>query len=405
MSKTLLIVSGGVEAVPAIKLAKSLGHFVVVSDINPDAPGFMVSDAKIFASTYDPISTVNVVCRYHKNIRPIDGVMCMAADVPHTVANVAAELNLPGIPVSVANIAIDKFLMKQKFFSDGINIPKFMLVEDYSDINKAFKSIGDKLVLKPVDSRGSRGVVRITPVSAVKEAFVTARDLSPTNRVMVEQYLPGPQISTESIIVDGEAFTPGFSDRNYEFLECYAPYFIENGGSLPSQLPYNMQEKTRSLVAAAALSLGVHNGIIKGDVVIYREQPYMIELAARLSGGFFSSHEIPLSTGVSTIKAVIDMALGEKINPLDLIPKFQKCVAQRYVFPSPGKVCKIAGVEQAMRIDGVAEIIVTASIGAKIKPPTDSTSRAAMVITTGHNITSAIRAAEKAISQIRIDTR
>jgi len=404
MPETLLIISGGIEAVPSIKLAKSLGYYVVVSDINPVAPGFTVADDQIIASTYDPISSVDAVCRYHKNIRPIDGVMCMAADVPHTVASVAAELGLPGLPVSVANRAIDKYAMKTKFLHDGINIPKFMLLDDFHSIDSAFKTIGDKLVLKPVDSRGSRGVIRITPEYDARDAFIEARSFSPTNRVMVEQYLPGPQVSTESIIVDGEAFTPGFSDRNYEYLERYDPYFIENGGSLPSLLSNDIQEKTRRLVNTAARSLGVRNGIVKGDVVIYRGQPYIIELAARLSGGYFSSHEIPLSTGVNTIKAVIEMSLGHKINPIELIPKYQKYVVQRYVFPKPGKVTKIAGIEQAKRIDGVADVIVTTSIGHFIKPPTDTTSRAAMVITTAQNMSSAIHIAEEAVNLIRVDT-
>ena len=62
---------------------------------------------------------------------------------------------------------------------------------------------------------------------------------------MVEQYLDGPQVSTESIVIDGRCFTPGFSDRNYEYLERYAPFFIENGGDLPSHLPEETQAKVR----------------------------------------------------------------------------------------------------------------------------------------------------------------
>jgi hypothetical protein len=85
---------------------------------------------------------------------------------------------------------------------------------------------------------------------------------------------------------DGKCFTPGFSDRNYEYLERYAPFFIENGGDLPSSLPPKIQAKVRDVVARAAAALGIVNGTVKGDIVVHDGEPYVIELAARLSGGF-----------------------------------------------------------------------------------------------------------------------
>ena len=115
---------------------------------------------------------------------------------------------------------------------------------------------GRDLVIKPVDSRGSRGVQRVSHVEDLTKAFLFARSHSPSERVMVEQYLDGPQISTESIVVDGRCYTPGFSDRNYEYLERYAPFFIENGGDLPSHLAPALQAKVKDVVARAAAALG-----------------------------------------------------------------------------------------------------------------------------------------------------
>jgi hypothetical protein len=51
-------------------------------------------------------------------------------------------------------------------------------------------------------------------------------------------------------------------------------------------------------------------GDIKGDIVVHKGEPYVIELAARLSGGFFCTREIPLNTGVDFIGAAIKIALG-----------------------------------------------------------------------------------------------
>ena len=40
----------------------------------------------------------------------------------------------------------------------------------------------------------------------------------------------------------------------------------------------------------------------------------MIELAARLSGGFFCTREIPLNTGVDFVGDAIKVALGEAVD-------------------------------------------------------------------------------------------
>src|SRR6185312_4942514 len=206
---------------------------------------------------------------------------------------------------------------------------------------------GRNLVIKPVDSRGSRGVQRVEQVEDLTKAFYFAQEHSPTDRVMVEQYLSGPQVSTESIIVNGVCHTPGFSDRNYEFLERYAPFFIENGGDLPSHLPDDIQAKVRDLVGRAASAMGITDGTVKGDIVVHKGEPYVIELAARLSGGFFCTREIPLSTGVDFIGCAIRVALGERIPPEELEPRHFAPVIQRYAFPAPGRVVSIAGADEA----------------------------------------------------------
>jgi biotin carboxylase len=263
---------------------------------------------------------------------------------------------------------------------------------------------GNNLVIKPVDSRGSRGVQRIAQVKDLTKAFALARSHSPTQRVMVEEYLDGPQVSTESIVMDGRCFTPGFSDRNYEYLDIYAPFFIENGGDLPSHLPNDIQAKVKILVGKAAAALGVTNGTVKGDIVVHKGEPYVIELAARLSGGFFCTREIPLNTGVDFIGCAIKVALGEKVSDEELAPKESTAVVQRYAFPKPGRVTSISGAEDARNIPGVSEVIVTARPGDIILPAGDKRPSAAMVLATGSSRADALETAGKALSCLRIQT-
>jgi biotin carboxylase len=405
MTKTLLIVSGGVEAADAVRRAKDMGYYTVVSDINPEAPGFAFADSVLIADVYGPDDTAAAAERFHKKIRRIDGVLCVAADAPKTVAAVNARLGLSGITQKSAELACDKLAMKQRFAECGVPVPWFSAVETPQALQRIVVERGRDLVIKPVDSRGSRGVQRLSHVEDLSKAFLFARSHSPTERVMVEQYLPGPQVSTESVVIDGRCYTPGFSDRNYEYLDTYAPYFIENGGDLPSHLPANIQEEVKRVQGEAAAALGVTRGTVKGDIVVHEGKVHVIELAARLSGGFFCTREIPLNTGVDFVGCAIKVALNEPVDPAELEPKFQKHVIQRYAFPNPGKVVSINGAEEARKVPGVAELIVTARLGDEIPPAGDKRPSAAMVLGMGATREAALKSANDALALVRIETR
>ena len=402
--RTLLIICGGNEAVPGIRKAKEMGLHVVVSDMNPHAPGFAEADDKIIASTYDVKTTVDAAIRYNKAVRIIDGVMCIASDVPLTVASVAEALNLPGISVESASLGMDKLAMKHRFAEDKIPVPWFSSVHDFDHLQELIKEEGFPLVMKPVDSCGARGVLRLTPEVDMAWAFKVSRSYSPTSRIMLERFLPGPQVSTESIVIEGKAYTPGFSDRNYEYLERYTPYIIENGGELPSHLSAETQQSVRDLVQEAAQSMGVSNGVIKGDIVICEGRPHVIELAPRLSGGYFCTHEIPLNTGVDFVGHAIRLALGEMPSPTDLMPLFQRNVAQRYLFPTPGRVVSISGDSEVAQRKDIVFSEIRVKIGDIVKPVSSHPERAGVLIAIGDSHQKAIDNATCAVNEIRIET-
>ena len=402
--KTLFIISGGLEALEGIRCAKEMGLRVVVSDGDPEAPGFELADETIVCSTYDIEGTIRAAREFHQINGLIDGVICIAADVPLTVANVAAELGLPGIPVEAARLSMDKLAMKRKFESDNLPVPWFSEVKSVEQLEKFASVRGLPLALKPVDSRGARGVIRLTQDVDLNWAFNISLKESPTNRVMVEKFLSGPQVSTESIVLNGVAHTPGFADRNYELLNRYAPYMIENGGQLPSRLPQTTQEAIKVLIEQSARSMGIINGVVKGDIVVHEGKPYIIEMATRLSGGYLCTYEIPLNTGVNFVKQAILLALGEKIDPLDLKPKYQRHVVQRYLFPEPGRVVRVTGADSVGQRPEIAYSEVRVAPNDIVRPVESHPARAGVVMATGETQEAALSAATAAVEEILIKT-
>ena len=403
MSQVILFVGGGLEALPAVRLAKEMGLYTVVSDMDPGAPAFQEADDALIASTYDIDDTVAKAVQYHRESRPIDGVMCVASDIPKTVAAVADALGLPGISLHSAELASDKLLMKEKFAQDQVPIPFFQQIYSFEELQGLIAERGLPLIIKPVDSRGARGVYRLRSGDNFQALYLDTLKNSPTGRVMVEAFLPGPQVSTESLVVDGIAYTLGFSDRNYEFMDKYAPSIIENGGELPSFLGQDIQEKVKQLVQHATDSLGVKNGVVKGDIVVTDGVPHVIEMAARLSGGYFCTHEIPLNTGVDFVGNAIRLALGMDVKPERLVPTFNIAVAQRYIFPKSGTVTAITNADQYLDHPDVKLLEVRVSVGDQIGPINSHPARAGVVITIGKNVTEAVALAEKVVSSIKID--
>lgn len=229
--KTLWIIGAGPESCPAIERGLALGHRVVASDRNPGAPGLRLAHHGVVASVYDPDETLGAARTFARDHGRVDGVLCVAADAPATAARLAAEFGLRGVDATSAHLATDKLAMKERFAADGVPVPWFSAVRDARHLGELVRRHAPPLVIKPVDSRGARGVIRILDGVDPTWAFEAARRHSPSGRVLLERFVAGPQLSTESLVIDGRCHTPGLADRNYEHLERFHPFVIEDGAT------------------------------------------------------------------------------------------------------------------------------------------------------------------------------
>ena len=403
-ARTLLVVSGSAAAVPVIVAAQGLGLRVLVMDGDPAAPGFRCADGGVLANIDDPDGAVEAA-RACAGRRPIDGVLAVATDVPITVAAVADALGLPGIPLATARLAADKLATKNRLRACGVAVPWYAPVESVAALRLLTAQSGRALVLKPVDSRGARGVVRLLPGVDLPWAFALATAESPTGRVMVEEFIDGPQVRTEAVVVGGRTTTVGCADRNFELLERFAPFVINNGGDLPTGLAAPTVVAIERLMAAAAAALGVRSGTMKADLGIGPTGPLLIELGLRLSGGFLCTHEIPLATGVNVVEVAIRLALGDALAADALTPRWSRGVSQRYFFPSPGTVVSIHGADEVALADGIAVLDVHLRAGATVRPTTSHVCRGGVVIAVGDTRADAVRRANLAAARVQIVTR
>ncbi len=354
LGKTLMIIGAGVEQVPAYEAAKRRGITVVGTDMNADAPGLALADHTLLVSTRDACATEQKALEFHRT-HSIHGVMTIANDVPYTVARVAHAMGLPSITLDAAKCVTDKLLMKQRFSSHGVGCPWFADIESADQVREYVTgNIGKDFVLKPVDGRGARGVLLINDTVDPEWAFAEAKRWGDCGRLILEEFIPGMQLSTESFILDGTCYTPAIAERNYSRIQQFRPNIIEDGGTIPAPLDDSTKKAIDDVVLRGAAALGITAGIVKGDIVIdHAGRPLIIELAARLSGGWFATHQIPAASGVSLVEAVISYSLGEEVTPSQLIPQYHRATAIRYWFPPQGTIKRIAGEEKLKEIEGL----------------------------------------------------
>lgn len=402
--KTLCVIGVGRESIPALERAKAMNLFIVGTDGNPDAPGRAYCDDFLHVSTYDVGATVAMARHYDAYSQRIDGVIALAADVPQTVARVAQVLRLPGISTDAAYLTSDKYAMKRCLQRAGVPIPWFSMVHMEQDLRRLVAERGYPCVLKPIDSRGARGVLLLREGEDLGWAIAYSKGCSPTGRVMLEEYLPGPQISTESVMLPDGPVTPGFIDRNYARLDEFAPHMIEDGGSQPSVLSLQERQAVCTVAERASYALGITYWTAKGDMVLTPDGPKVIEVAARLSGGYMSSVQIPHATGVDLVGAAIRLALGELVRPEEVTPQKERAVAIRYVFPKLGRITCIDDLDVCRMAPWIVRIEMSVQRGDVIQVLRDHTQRAGYVITEGITREQAVARARVAVGMVHVET-
>ena len=131
---------------------------------------------------------------------------------------------------------------------------------------------------------------------------------------------------------------------------------------------------------------------------------YIIEIASRLSGGFFSTITIPLVYRINLIEKAILLSLGQKPVPPPNQLKNYCFQANRFFFPKPGIVKKIIKPNVQNLPKYVKYFELNTKIGDKIIPIANHPMRNGSVLVTGKTRRDAILHAEKIRGLVKLET-
>jgi biotin carboxylase len=396
--KTLLILGAGKEQVAAIAAARAKGIRTVVLDMNPKADGRALADEFHLVSTRDRDAILAFVASYPQKI---DGVMTIASDIPHMVSAAAEALGVLHIPCAAAEICVHKLHMKEKLREAGVNVPPFARIGSLDDLKAFIGKAGFPVVIKPVDNSGARGVQRLSAEMDIAQALDYSRSFSYGGEVIAEKFVTGLQISTEGLFYEGVFHCTGFADRNYARLDDAVPFMIEDGGDIPPILDARDTRLVEMEFEKAARALGIDWGPAKGDMIFGEDgKPYVIEIAARLSGGNFCYDKVPWSTGVDIVDILVEMAVGNAIDPVRFTPTRDLATSQRYFFPAAGRIKDIRGLEAVQVMPHIRKVDVWAKAGDAIAAAENHPSRVGYVISCAPTRGEAVEAAQAAVAQV-----
>lgn len=364
--KKLLLLGGSRYAVPVIEAAHKLGIYVITADYLPDNIAHKHSDKYVNVSIIEKDKVLAVAQKLQ-----IDGVMSFACDPGVvTAAYVAEKMGLPfQCSYKSAEILQDKGLFRAFLTEHEFNVPH---AKSYSDKKAPFADIDFftwPVIVKPVDSAGSKGVTKVEKPEELETAIETALNGSHNGHFIIEDFLTfeGYHSSTDPFTVDGKIKFMTYSDQLFdkEADNPYTPALI----IWPSSMKQTHQDYLTKEIQRLFDLLGIKTGIYNIESCVgINGKPYIMEVSPR-GGGCKIAELQRLAYGVDLIEAEVCNAVGLSV------PEIKQtecdgiwCEAVIHARPGQSGIFKSLKIEDDIKNKYVKVIDMTAKEGDKVLP-------------------------------------
>lgn len=318
--KKILLLGGSAQQVIAIETAKRLGYQTVLCDYLSDNPGQYKADKFYQVSTTDKGAVLGVAEK-----EQISGILAYASDpAAPTAAYVAERLGLPGNPYRSVEILCNKGLFRDFLGKHGFYTPK---ARGYCEVDAAQLDIeGNKfqfpVMIKPVDSSGSKGVSRCDTVEGAKDKLEAAMSHSRGGGIIVEEYVEkfGYQVAGDGLSIDGKLVFRCFANDHFDG-RCINP-FVPVAASFPYNMPESVHDKIHGEIQRLLSLLGMRTSAYNFDIRIDSgHNVYLMEVAPRC-GGNYIPQVIRHATGIDLAECAVKAAMGESVAlPPEIIRK------------------------------------------------------------------------------------
>lgn len=317
--KKILLLGGSRFILPVIDAIHQLGHYAITCDYLPD------NIAHQYADEYHNVSIIekDAVLELARKLS-IDGIMSFACDPGvETAAYVAEKLGLPSVgSYESVSILQNKARFRQFLANHGFNVPK---AKGYSNAEIAIKDAHEfqwPVIVKPVDSAGSKGVMRVDHPDKLKSAAEYAMSFSKTKNFIVEEFIDkiGCSSDTDSFSIDGKLVYASFCDQMFddEGANPYTPSAYSWPSTMPDAIQKELRDELQRLVTLLDLRTSVYNIETRQGA---DGKPYIMEVSPR-GGGNRLSEMLLYASGTDLITNAVRAAVGENIVGIERDPVY-----------------------------------------------------------------------------------
>ena len=310
MQKKLMLLGGIRYLLPAIEIAHKHGHKVITVDYLPNNIAHKYSDEYHNVSILDKEAILKLARELH-----IDGILSYAVDPGVvTAAYVAEKMGLPfSCSYKSACILQDKALFRQYLKDNGFNVPNARGYNKAEDVLKDVDCFNWPVIVKPVDSAGSKGVSRVDHPDELRTAVQYALSESHNGRFIIEDFLEKEGLSSgsESFFVDGELKYNAFYDQYFD-NEAANPY-TPSAEIWPTDKVQSIQDEIKKELQRLGNLLEFRTGLFNIEWRVCKNgKAYLMEVSPR-AGGNRLAEILNYATDVDIIEAEVLKALGEAI--------------------------------------------------------------------------------------------
>lgn len=304
--KKILLLGGSAQQIVAIETAKKLGYYTVLCDYLPDNPGQYHADKFYLTSTTDKEKVFKVA-----KDENVDGVLAYASDpAAPTAAYIAEKLSLPTNPYKSVVTLCNKDCFRSFLRKNGFNAP---VAKGYSDNNVDTTLFSLPVIIKPVDSSGSKGATVLYSWEGLNDALEFAFSFSRSHRAIVEEYIE----KKHEYLIGGDIFVYEGKVILWGLLNCHRDSkvnpLVPVGKSFPLSLEKDDEKAVQDTLQLMINKLGIRFGSVNVELVVDKNNKvWPIDVGPR-AGGNMIPDLLGLIFGVDVVEMAVLTAMGEKI--------------------------------------------------------------------------------------------
>ena len=307
--KKILLLGGSAQQVIAIETAKKLGYYTVLCDFLTDNPGQYVADKFYLVSTTDKDAVLEMAQK-----EKVDGILAYASDpAAPTAAYVAEKMSLPGNPYESVEILCNKDKFRAFLTENGFSAP---VAKGYASKEEALndkRSFEYPIIIKPVDSSGSKGATVLNSEDDLGQALDFAFSFSRCHRIIVEHFIE----KKHSYMIGGDVFIKDGKIVLWGLLNCHRDNCVNPlvpvGKSFPLQLENEDVENVKATLSSMIEKLGIRNGSMNVELVVDKSnRVWPIDVGPR-SGGNMIPDLLGDMFGVDIAEMSVEAAMGGPI--------------------------------------------------------------------------------------------